>query len=73
MVYNFLNFKNFLGLNPQVHRYLELQLHKQLPSSELLERQKGVPRAPLRRKMSVKGAIKKTRSIAIERGFYLFI
>ncbi|KAJ9596970.1 hypothetical protein L9F63_012000, partial [Diploptera punctata] len=59
---------SFLGsLNPQVQSYLEEHLLKSLtPRSQLLTRSSVRKGNTLRRRMSVKGAIKKTRSIAVE-------
>ncbi|XP_063989272.1 probable phosphorylase b kinase regulatory subunit alpha isoform X1 [Diachasmimorpha longicaudata] len=54
-------------LNPQVHQYLEEHLMRALPHRAGLLRGPGVRTGKnLRRRMSVKGAIKKTRSIAVE-------
>ncbi|XP_043267973.1 probable phosphorylase b kinase regulatory subunit alpha isoform X1 [Venturia canescens] len=54
-------------LNPQVHQYLEEHLMRPFPHrTGLLNRSVGRSRSTLRRRMSVKGAIKKTRSIAVE-------
>ncbi|KAJ4450781.1 hypothetical protein ANN_02211 [Periplaneta americana] len=55
-------------LNPQVQTYLEEHLLKSLtPRSQLLNRPAIRKGSTMRRRMSVKGAIKKTRSIAVER------
>lgn len=60
----------FLGLNPQVQIYLEEHLLKSLtPRSQLLNRPAIRKGGAMRRRMSVKGAIKKTRSIAVERKY----
>ncbi|KAK7863565.1 hypothetical protein R5R35_014068 [Gryllus longicercus] len=54
-------------LNPQVHKYLEEHLLKSItPRSQLLSRSPSQKKRSLRRRMSVKGAIRKTRSIAVE-------
>ncbi|KDR24269.1 probable phosphorylase b kinase regulatory subunit alpha isoform X2 [Zootermopsis nevadensis] len=54
-------------LNPQVQIYLEEHLLKSLtPRSQLLNRPAIRKGGAMRRRMSVKGAIKKTRSIAVE-------
>ncbi|XP_044256007.1 probable phosphorylase b kinase regulatory subunit alpha isoform X1 [Tribolium madens] len=55
-------------LNPQVHQYLEEHLVKSLSSkSSLLKQTHGrSSRKHLRRRMSVRGAIKKTRSINVD-------
>ncbi|XP_015608524.1 probable phosphorylase b kinase regulatory subunit alpha isoform X2 [Cephus cinctus] len=54
-------------LNPQVHQYLEEHLVRAFPHrTGLLNRPVVRSGGNLRRKMSVKGAIKKTRSIAVE-------
>lgn len=54
-------------LNPQVQQYLEEHLMRAFPHrTGLLNRPIIRSGKNLRRKMSVKGAIKKTRSIAIE-------
>ncbi|XP_033606191.1 probable phosphorylase b kinase regulatory subunit alpha isoform X4 [Cryptotermes secundus] len=54
-------------LNPQVQTYLEEHLLKSLaPRSQLLNRPAIRKGSTMRRRMSVKGAIKKTRSIAVE-------
>ncbi|XP_067012552.2 probable phosphorylase b kinase regulatory subunit alpha isoform X2 [Anabrus simplex] len=54
-------------LNPQVHKYLEEHLLKSItPRSQLLTRAISQKKNALRRRMSVKGAIKKTRSITVE-------
>nr|CAD7576858.1 unnamed protein product [Timema californicum] len=53
-----------LGLNPQVQKYLEDHLLKSLvPRPQLLNRAVVRKGKMLKRKMSVRGAIKKTRSI----------
>ncbi|XP_047111572.1 probable phosphorylase b kinase regulatory subunit alpha isoform X2 [Schistocerca piceifrons] len=54
-------------LNPQVYKYLEEHLLKSItPRSTLLSRTPTKKGRNYRRRMSVKGAIKKTRSIAVE-------
>ncbi|KAK0159634.1 hypothetical protein PV327_010728 [Microctonus hyperodae] len=54
-------------LNPQVAQYLEEHLMRSFPNrSGLLNRPAVRSGKNLRRRMSVKGAIKKTRSIAVE-------
>ncbi|XP_025602428.1 probable phosphorylase b kinase regulatory subunit alpha isoform X4 [Athalia rosae] len=54
-------------LNPQIQQYLEDHLLRAFPQrSGLLNRPVARTGRNLRRKMSVKGAIKKTRSIAVE-------
>ncbi|XP_018309444.1 probable phosphorylase b kinase regulatory subunit alpha isoform X3 [Mycetomoellerius zeteki] len=55
-------------LNPQVHQYLEEHLMRPFPHRTGLLNKHGPIRTGkhLRRRMSVKGAIKKTRSIAVE-------
>ncbi|XP_012269877.1 probable phosphorylase b kinase regulatory subunit alpha isoform X2 [Athalia rosae] len=56
-------------LNPQIQQYLEDHLLRAFPQrSGLLNRPVARTGRNLRRKMSVKGAIKKTRSIAVELG-----
>ncbi|XP_044592197.1 probable phosphorylase b kinase regulatory subunit alpha isoform X6 [Cotesia glomerata] len=55
-------------LNPQVQKYLDEHLMRAFPHrSGLLDRPAVRSGKNLRRKMSFKGAIKKTRSIAVER------
>jgi hypothetical protein len=62
----------FIGLNPQVQTYLEEHLLKSLtPRSQLLNRPAIRKGSTMRRRMSVKGAIKKTRSIAVERKYHI--
>jgi hypothetical protein len=62
----------FVGLNPHVQTYLEEHLLKSLtPRSQLLNRPAIRKGSAMRRRMSVKGAIKKTRSIAVERKYRL--
>ncbi|XP_044012808.1 probable phosphorylase b kinase regulatory subunit alpha isoform X2 [Aphidius gifuensis] len=57
-------------LNPQVHQYLEEHLMRAFPHrTGLLSRPAIRTKPNIRRRMSVKGAIKKTRSIAVESGF----
>lgn len=62
-----LNFKlllKFIELNPQVEQYLAEYITKPLnPPSSLLAPSGAKSGRPLQRRMSVKGAIKKTRSI----------
>ncbi|XP_019697325.1 probable phosphorylase b kinase regulatory subunit alpha isoform X3 [Harpegnathos saltator] len=56
-------------LNPQVQQYLEEHLMRPFPHrTGLLSSKQGLTRTGknIRRRMSVKGAIKKTRSIAVE-------
>ncbi|XP_034945410.1 probable phosphorylase b kinase regulatory subunit alpha isoform X2 [Chelonus insularis] len=54
-------------LNPQVQQYLEEHLMRSFPHrTDLLNRAAVKSGKNLRRRMSVKGAIKKTRSIAVE-------
>ncbi|XP_032668077.1 probable phosphorylase b kinase regulatory subunit alpha isoform X2 [Odontomachus brunneus] len=55
-------------LNPQVHQYLEEHLMRSFPHRTGLLNKQGPTRTGknVRRRMSVKGAIKKTRSIAVE-------
>ncbi|XP_014485111.1 PREDICTED: probable phosphorylase b kinase regulatory subunit alpha isoform X2 [Dinoponera quadriceps] len=55
-------------LNPQVHQYLEEHLMRAFPHRTGLLNKQGPTRTGknVRRRMSVKGAIKKTRSIAVE-------
>lgn len=61
-----------IGLNPQVQTYLEEHLLKSLtPRSQLLNRPAIRKGSTMRRRMSVKGAIKKTRSIAVEREYHI--
>ncbi|KAG5322347.1 KPBA kinase, partial [Pseudoatta argentina] len=60
-------------LNPQVQQYLEEHLMRPFPHRTGLLSKHGPIRTGkhLRRKMSVKGAIKKTRSIAVELLLYI--
>lgn len=59
---------DFKGLNPQVQKYLEDHLLKSLaPRNRLLAVPTTKTPRGIRRKMSCKGAIKKTRSINVER------
>ncbi|XP_011341323.1 probable phosphorylase b kinase regulatory subunit alpha isoform X1 [Ooceraea biroi] len=55
-------------LNPQIQQYLEEHLMRPFPHRTGLLSKQGSTRSAknLRRRMSVKGAIKKTRSIAVE-------
>ncbi|KAL7293816.1 hypothetical protein TKK_0012875 [Trichogramma kaykai] len=54
-------------LNSQVQQYLDEHLMKSFPArSSFLTRTTAQPGRSVRRRMSVKGAIKKTRSIAVE-------
>lgn len=56
------------GLNPQVHQYLEGHLMKSLStkSSLLMNPNPNRRREFLKRRMSVRGAIKKTRTINVD-------
>ena len=53
----------FVGLNPQVEQYLEEHMMKTLSSRTTLLTRPLSRNKMIRRRMSVKGAIKKTRSI----------
>ncbi|XP_008550075.1 probable phosphorylase b kinase regulatory subunit alpha isoform X2 [Microplitis demolitor] len=60
-------------LNPQVQKYLDEHLMRAFPlRSGLLNRPAVRSGRNLRRKLSFKGAIKKTRSIAVEPSFSIF-
>lgn len=68
---------NFLELNPQVEKYLEEHLFKSLSSKSTILESPASGKSKvkhLKRKMSIRGAVKKTRSINIdgENKFYLF-
>lgn len=57
----------------KVQQYLEEHLMRAFPHrTGLLNRPVTRTAKNLKRRMSVKGAIKKTRSIAVERKFYVF-
>lgn len=61
-------------LNPQVEQYLEEHMMKCLTQKTTLLKRPVARSKSLRRRMSVKGAIKKTRSIInIERKYYTFL
>lgn len=63
-----------LELNPQVEQYLEEHMMKCLNQKTTLLKRPVARGKNLRRRMSVKGAIKKTRSIInIERNYFLFL
>lgn len=64
----------FLELNPQVHQYLEEHLMKTLStkSSLLVAPNPNRRREFLKRRMSVKGAIKKTRTINVDCKYKLY-
>lgn len=64
----------FLELNPQVEQYLEEHMMKCLTQKTTLLKRPVARGKMLRRRMSVKGAIKKTRSIInIERNYFPFL